>query len=151
MDMVKTKDLREFFNKSIKSIESAWLSEIDIQYDVEVIYWQNRIIGVSKIKRNNSMIKKILYVDNEFYAVTDSDLNTKMSKVEARGSLALDLNKTQNMSCLVAINTQNVFIEKFKVIHIKNETFKSNEVSVDYLNVITELINYYDKNKKAYM
>lgn len=143
-------DLKKFFSKSIKTMESAWLSSYDIEYDLEVAYHDNDIIAVSKIKRKDTMIKKIVYMSNEYDVNIDLSMDTSFRKLQSRDLLNRNLEKIENTSIAVPINAFRVFITKFKITKIEDKEYKSSEVSKDYSLVLFELMKYFEKYKKVY-
>lgn len=150
MVTIMPEDLKKFFSKSIKTMESAWLSSYDIEYDLEVAYHDNDIIAVSKIKRKDTMIKKIVYLSNEYDVNIDLSMDTSFRKLQSRDLLNRNLEKIENTSIAVPINAFRVFITKFKITKIEDKEYKSSEVSKDYSLVLFELMKYFEKYKKVY-
>lgn len=150
MVTIMPEDLKKFFSKSIKTMESAWLSSYDIEYDLEVAYHDNDIIAVSKIKRKDTMIKKIVYMSNEYDVNIDLSMDTSFRKLQSRDLLNRNLEKIENTSIAVPINAFRVFITKFKITKIEDKEYKSSEVNKDYSLVLFELMKYFEKYKKVY-
>lgn len=150
MVTIMPEDLKKFFSKSIKTMESAWLSSYDIEYDLEVAYHDNDIIAVSKIKRKDTMIKKIVYLSNEYDVSIDLSMDTSFRKLQSRDLISRNLEKIENTSIAVPINAFRVFITKFKITKIEDKEYKSSEVSKDYSLVLFELMKYFEKYKKVY-
>ena len=150
MVTIMPEDLKKFFSKSIKTMESAWLSSYDIEYDLEVAYHDNDIIAVSKIKRKDTMIKKIVYLSNEYDVNIDLSMDTSFRKLQSRDLISRNLEKIENTSIAVPINAFRVFITKFKITKIEDKEYKSSEVNKDYSLVLFELMKYFEKYKKVY-
>ena len=109
MVTIMPEDLKKFFSKSIKTMESAWLSSYDIEYDLEVAYHDNDIIAVSKIKSKDPMIKKIVYLSNEYDVNIDLSMDTSFRKLQSRDLISRNLEKIENTSIAVPINAFRVF------------------------------------------
>ena len=150
MITIQPEDLKKFFSKTIKVIETAWLSSYDLEYDLEVAYFEGDVIAVSKIKRKNSMIKKVVYMDNNFDVNIDLSMDTNFKKIEISNLINRDLEKVQNTSVTKPINAFRVYVTKFKYTELKGKEYKTTEISKDYSLILFELMKYFNKNKKVY-
>ena len=151
--VVKKKEIIDFFKSDIRSMESAWMSNNDIAYDLEVVYYDSKIIAVSKIKRENlhsKKVKKVIYVSNDFSVITDKNVDTHFSLIEKRDLMFSNLEAVTNSSFTTPVEVIKIFVTKFKHVTIGDSRHKTNELSQDYLLIITELVNYFDRLKMPY-